>query len=175
MKYAAASLLALLISFTTFSQKEKGKDYFLVDFSAWDSLSGTDRATIDSLIPLYHSARSDTTRFSILNTLTERLNETRLWTQYNLLVHDKTNTILRSGEKLQEKVERAVKKYYASSLQTLGYYQENTLGNLPKAMEYYYEAKKIQEEIQDLRGLGFTINNMAKIVTPKPPPTFIML
>ena len=54
MKYAAASFLALVMSFSSFSQK--GKEYLLIDSVNYDSLSPNDKIVSDSLLTIYHNA-----------------------------------------------------------------------------------------------------------------------
>jgi serine phosphatase RsbU (regulator of sigma subunit) len=159
MKYAVASLFAILISLSSFSQK--GKDYFLLDSVGYDSLSLSDKALLDSILPLYHKAKNDTTRFRLLNGLVEGLNAEKLWPRYNILVHGMTEAALKDQSAFSKEEEYATKKYYASSLQSLGLYQENVAADLAKAMDYYNECKKIQEAVGDKHGLGLTLNNMA--------------
>lgn len=158
MKYVFASLLSLLISLSSFSQK--GKEYFLVDSVNYDSLPPQDRAILDSLLPLYHSAPQDTTRLKILVTLAENLSTESLWPRYNDLLYQTAELLLKNTNGMNPRVIRSLKKSYAMSLQDKGFAAEGFAGNITAALDYYYRCKRIQEEIGDKKGLSSTINNI---------------
>lgn len=162
MKYALASFLALLISFSSFSQK--GKKYFLIDSIEHDSLAINDKALIDSLLPIYHKSRNDTTKLTILSELSGGLIDEQIWVKYNNLLFIKSKSLLENKKSMNVKELASVKKCYARALQNKGYYIQNFEGDQEKAMEYYSKCLEIQREINDKEGISTTLNNMANTI-----------
>ena len=158
MKYAFVSLLALLISISSLSQR--GKEYFLVDSVNYDSLPAGDRALLDSLLPVYHAAKNDTTKLKILVSFAEGLSDETLWPRYNDLLNKKAEQLLKNSRSLSREEILSVKKSYAMSLQDKGYYEQNFNANIPVSLVYYNSCRKIQEEIGDKKGLANTLNNI---------------
>lgn len=169
MKYALASFLALVISISSFLPTEasaqagsqKGKEYFLIDILAYDSLAVSDKALIDSLLPFYHQEKSDTSQLRFLSELSSGLIDEKIWSQYNRILYARTNALLKNKGTLNKTEVKMIKKYFAISLQNLGYYVQNYQADQAKAMQYYSECLQIQKEVGDNSGLATTLNNMA--------------
>jgi serine phosphatase RsbU (regulator of sigma subunit) len=57
---------------------------------------------------------------------------------------------------------KSLKKSLANALNNIGYVQQ-TRGDIPNALEYYFKCLKIFEEIQDKKGIATTLNNIGFI------------
>ncbi len=158
-------LLSAWILYGVLSYSQKGKEYFLIDTIAYDSLAVNDKELIDSLLPLYHRASQDTVKIGYLSELSSSLIDERIWSQYNRILHRKTKEKLRDEKSLSAKELKIMKKYFAVSLQNLGYYVQNYEGDQNKAMGYYAECLKIQKEVIDSGGIATTLNNMANTLS----------
>src|ERR1035437_2888784 len=154
-------LFFFFITFSSYSQKEK--NYFLVDSIKYEILSKNDKAVIDSILPLYHKAKQDTEKLSLLTVLIQNLNNETVWPKYNQLLYTRSQELLQDSKLRSEKEIKTIKKYFASALQDIGFQADNFEFNNLKALDYYEKALNIQEEIGDKHGASITINNMAVI------------
>src|ERR1051325_5111747 len=161
MRIAILLLTALLLPAICFSQK-KDKRYFLIDSITYDSLSPNDKAVIDSILPLYHKAATDTARLSYLDYLSSNLGEANLWRQYSQIAYEKTKGMLRDSASMNLTMLRLVKNYYGTCLQNIGYYK-SLQGDKAAALDYDEQSLKIFGETNNKAGMSGTFNNMAII------------
>jgi tetratricopeptide (TPR) repeat protein len=116
--------------------------------------------TIDSLKLALKTAAHDTVRCEVLTALAESAPDGE-WEKYNeqlKIIAEKNIKTPSSG--VHEK--KLFKKYYATSLSNMGgiYHSQ---GHVAKALEFYQESLKIQEEVGDKKGVATTFNNIGFI------------
>ncbi len=113
---------------------------------------------IDSLKVELKNAKHDTTRCSILNLLSENASEEE-WPEYN-------EQLLKLAEKSVTKANVALKPIYLKhlgvALNNAGYLATNK-GDIPKALEYLHRSLKIQEEVNDKKGVASSLINIGFI------------
>ena len=129
--------------------------FILVSSHTYSQVSQT-----DSLKNLLKTAKHDTVRCYILNTLVEYEYDEKIWPIYNEQL----------AELAQKNATTTTSKYlktfylkcYANSLNNKGFLEQEH-GDIAKALEYYSKALKTQEQIDDKKGMATTINNIAYI------------
>ncbi|MBA3663891.1 MAG: tetratricopeptide repeat protein [Bacteroidetes bacterium] len=95
-------LLFLLCYFGGFSQYAD-KKYYLVDSIELSLLDKEDKNTLDSLITIYHQAKTDSVKLITLDRLTH-LNDFNTWVKYNFLLLTETKKVLaKSSANLKNK------------------------------------------------------------------------
>ena len=146
---------------------QKGKEYFLIDSINYETLSQDDKYMLDSLLPLYHKAKHDTSKLRILETLDESLNDESVWPRYNKLMYAEVENHLKDSASLTTQEVKAYKKYFATALQGIGYCAQYFEGNSIKALEYYNRSMKINEEVGDKLSMATTLSNIGGIYLDK--------
>ena len=150
-KYALFLVLAFLIK-TTFSQV-KDKNWLLLDSVNYNSITGLNKIILDSLLPIYHKAKSDTAKISLLLGIAENLEDEALWPRYNRLAYE---AACKGGN------ETTYLKHKASALNNMGFFSHNN-GNIPAAINYYSEALTIREKTKDQHGIANSLNNLGAL------------
>ncbi len=114
----------------------------------------------DSLKTEIKNAKHDTTRCKLLSTLIEVEYDEKIWPGYNDELFDlaKKNSEAEKPGKLKD----AYLTFFANATNNKGYMAQEH-GDISKALEYYFSALKLEEQIGDKRNLATTINNIAYI------------
>jgi len=141
-----------LFNLSTFSQV-KDKDWLLVDGVDYTKLHATDRYLLDSILPLYHKAKHDSVKLSLLNSLIENCNDEALWPKYN----DFMLSIAQNGDG-----SKFYLIYQAAALNNIGYDSDNK-GDVNKAIDYYTRALKLREKAGDKKGIAESTNNLGSL------------
>ncbi len=145
-----------------FSFGQKGKEYFLIDSIDYEAMAPNDKAVLDSLLPLYHNAKTDTAKLRVLDVLSSSLGDSKTWHQYSLLVYDKTRSMLSDSASFSHSDLDLVKNYFGNSLQNIGLYY--TLhGDKNKALDCYEKSLKVLRETGNKLGISGTLNNMSVV------------
>lgn len=143
---------------TAWSQTKK--DFYLIDSLNPAELSTQDKSTLDSLLPLYHKASSDTLRLHYLDRISSGLNDDRIWSQYNRIFLHQSSRHLRDSNRMSADEKIAVLNFYGNALQNLGYYN-NIKGRNDSAVWYYDKSLSVFLYTGNQYGLSGTYNNQA--------------
>lgn len=144
----------LLFSYSHSYSQKKDKAWFLLDSIDYSKLSDDDRKIFDSILPVYHNAKQDTTRLSAILFLANSISDETIWPRYNLLLLQ----LAGNGGK-----DKTYLKYSADAYNNLGYEFANFKADNSKAIEYYEKSIKIREEIGDKKGICAGLNNLGDI------------
>ena len=113
---------------------------------------------VDSLKLKLKMAKHDTTRCNILNALTETADD-KEWPLFN-------DQLLKLAEKNSQTANAQLKSIYlnhlAAAINNLGFIARQE-GDIPKAIDYFLQSLKIQEEIKNQKGIALTLNNIGAI------------
>ena len=139
-----AKNIFLLLAFLTFNVKLNAQDLL-----------------IDSLKQALKTAKHDTTRCNILNELIESENEDKVWSVYNdqLLKLAERGATKESHNALEKK---CYLKYLSAALNNIGFLAQNQ-GEILKALKYYLKSLKIDENLNDKKGIAHSLNNIGSI------------
>ncbi|MCB0401911.1 MAG: tetratricopeptide repeat protein [Flavobacteriales bacterium] len=134
---------------------------YLVDSLPLTSISEQDKHALDSLLPIYHRAQSDTGRLSILNKIIETSIGDDVWPLYNQLLYDQSREVL-SNPMLSKQEKNFVKKCMAAAINNYGYLAYNS-GQPDQAINYYKQSLKYYQELLDKDGMATCFNNLAAL------------
>jgi serine phosphatase RsbU (regulator of sigma subunit)/Tfp pilus assembly protein PilF len=113
---------------------------------------------LDSLKLALKNAKHDTTRCNLLNLLSENASEEE-WPVYN-------EQLLKLADKSAVNASPAIRPIYLKhlgvALNNAGYLATNQ-GDIPKALEYLHRSLKIQEEVNDKKGVASSLINIGFI------------
>jgi serine phosphatase RsbU (regulator of sigma subunit) len=141
----------LFLDNEVFSQNKYDKSFYLIDIKSDFVFEKSDKATVDSLLKIYHSSNKEIVRLGILKSFSEGLISEYLWTNYNHYLFDLT----------ANKTDSLNKVYNGVALNNLGYEAQYITNDLVKAKKYYQLAYDTYHSIGDLDGKANVINNMA--------------
>ena len=114
--------------------------------------------TVDSMKLALKTAKHDTTRCNILNALTEIASDEE-WPLFN-------QQLLKLAKKNSQTTNAQLKpiylKHVAAAINNLGFLARQE-GDIPKAIDYFLQSLKIQEEIKNDQGIALTLNNIGVI------------
>jgi serine phosphatase RsbU (regulator of sigma subunit) len=132
----------------------------LVDSLVLEELSEGDKQLVDSCLKVYHKAKNDTSKAHAIEFIVEECWDDNVWPKYNQWVY------LFVKKKLEKNPPTPIKKNLfsslASALNNIGFIHYNQ-GDIPLALEYYHKNLKIQEEINDKKGMAQSYNNIGGI------------
>lgn len=162
MKTATLSifLTLLLLSGSTVSAQFGDPDFYLLDSIEVEELSDWDSILLDTSLTQYHQTKEDTDRLEILKNLVWKCWDEEVWPRYNDLIIEKVQNNLSLPISDQER--RKNKYYLADAISNLGF-TEDQKGDYGAALDYYHEALRIHEEIEDKQGAAVALNNIAVI------------
>jgi serine phosphatase RsbU (regulator of sigma subunit)/Tfp pilus assembly protein PilF len=147
----------LLFCFTLFNygafSQVKDKDWLLVDGIDYVHLHPSEKALLDSILPLYHKANHDSIRLRLLNYIVENCNDDAVWPRYN-------EYMLFTVEKGDNSKFYLI--YKAAAFNNIGF-NADSKGNIAKAIEYFNKALKIREQAGDKQGIAESINNLGTL------------
>lgn len=114
----------------------------------------------DSLKNLLSAAKHDTVRCYLLSALVEFEYDEKIWPIYNEQLFELTKK--NATEAKSAYLKDFYLRYYSNAINNKGFLAQEH-GHIAKALEYYSEALKIQEQINDKRAMALSINNIAYI------------
>jgi len=155
MLSAKKNILALIFCFITFlfHSQTKDKNWLLLDSVNYNSISNQNKSILDSILPLYHQAKQDTDKISLLLVLAEIIEDENLWPRYNRLVYD---AACKGGNQF------IYLRYKAAALHNMGFLAQNN-GNIPAAVNYYSQALSLREQIKDSIGIANSLNGLGYV------------
>ncbi|MBA2611233.1 MAG: tetratricopeptide repeat protein [Bacteroidetes bacterium] len=114
----------------------------------------------DSLKTEIKNAKHDTTRCKLLSMLIENEYDEKIWPAYN----EKLFELAKKNVEAQApgKLKNAYLTYFANATNNKGYLAQEH-GDISKALEYYFSALKLEEQLGDKKNMATTINNIAYI------------
>ncbi len=115
----------------------------------------------DSLKKVLKTANHDTIRCNILNQLIEDESDDKIWPDYNEQVKRICEQNLMKSN-LNDALRIFYTKKLGNAFNNAGFLA-NQNGDMPKALEYFHKALKLQKEINDESGLAFSLNNIGAI------------
>jgi serine phosphatase RsbU (regulator of sigma subunit) len=116
---------------------------------------------IDSLKNILQLPQHDTSRIKILYELVKKVSDRKIWPVYNQDMLKLTQSNLKKSD-AKSTLHTFYLKYYASALNNVGFlaYLE---GDVPKSLENYYSALKIQENLKYEKEIATSLNNIASV------------
>ncbi len=116
----------------------------------------TQAQNIDSLVNALNKSKNDTIKINILLSLIENVSDDKVWPLYNdqmlqlseKLLQDKNESIIRKG-----------KKGLAEAYNNLAFIYNNQ-GDIPKALDYFGQSLKLQQEVGSQLGVAELLGNM---------------
>ena len=153
-------LLILLLPTLLVAQTPADKEYYLVDGLILQDLVPSDRRLLDSCLMVYHTSKQDTDKIFSLNNLCDFMID-ESWSKYQFVQYELIELAL---EKYKEpNVVKGLEASLAVSLNNLGLFYENQEGNIPKALEFYHKGLKINERINNKKGIALLLNRTGNI------------
>ena len=134
--------------------------FFLIFLFLYLDFVKAQNKEIDSLKLALQNSNNDTLKANILSALTSIAPDGE-WEDYNDLLKNLCEDKIKTLPKTQIDF-KTYQKYYAASLDNLGLIYSNK-SDLPKAMEYFREGLKIQEEIGDKSGIATSLNGIGVV------------
>ena len=155
MLSAKKNILALILCFSPFLfyAQVKDKKWLLLDSVNYSTISKENKIILDSILPLYHKAKQDTDKLSLLLTLSEIIEDENLWPRYNRLAYE---AACKGGDAI------VYLRGKANALNNMGYLAQSN-GNIPVAINYYSQALALREKIKDKYGIANSLNNLGYI------------
>ena len=158
LKFSIYILLSL-ISFSGFNQNFADKDFYLIDSLKLNELSKGDIELLDSSLKLFREAQNDTSKINAIGIICENMMHAD-WVKYQRFQH---NFIKEAKAKNpSEKINLFLLRALATSLNNLGYIDIKG-GKVLSGIGYYTEALKIQEELDDKKGVATSYNNIGLV------------
>jgi len=136
------------------------RNFFFILFFLFQTSAFTQSKVIDSLKIVLKNAEHDTTRCKILGMMVEFEYDNKIWPIYNEQLYELTKKNIESAT--TDKLKKPYLAHFASAINNKGFLAQE-FGNISKALEYYYSALKVQEQVNDKKGMATTINNIAYI------------
>lgn len=136
-----------------FSQNKYDKLFYLIDIKPDFVFSSIEKRNLDSLLKIYHHAKSDTIQLEYLQFFSERLTNEYLWTRYNRYFYQYSN----------QKNDSLYTYYKACALNNFGYESQYVKNNLEEAKKYYQQSYELFKAANNSSGMGVEINNLAFI------------
>jgi len=159
------AFLCLFLSLN--AQEYVNKEYYLLDSLDISSTSPKEKYLLESSLKKYHSSSHDTLKLKAISHLVENSWDNKIWPRYNAWVFHFTKKKLGGliDTYYQEEsslVDKQLLLYYANAVNNFGIIQSE-IGDLPKALEYYFTSLGIREYVNDELGTSETYNNIGSI------------
>lgn len=136
------------------------RNFFFILFLFLQTIGISQSNMMDSLKIVLKNAKHDTTRCKILGMMVEFEYNDKIWPMYNEQLYELAKKNIESAT--TDKLKKPYLAHYASAINNKGFLAQE-FGNISKALEYYYSALKVQEQVNDTKGMATTINNIAYI------------
>ncbi len=152
----------LFITNLAIGQTFADKGYYLVDELALDSISATDSVLVERSLKEFHQVTDDTAKVNAVNHIVEESWDNNLWPMYNQWVYEFVESQLSHEKNQDPKVQRRLKTLLTDALNNIGYIYD-LHGNPDLALEHYKKAIKLDKELGNNSGVGYTLNNIGLI------------
>jgi len=159
------AFLCLFLSLN--AQEYVDKKYYLIDSLDLSSASSKEKTLLESSLKEYHSSKHDTLKLKAISHLVENSWDNKIWPRYNAWVYhftkEKLGRLVDAFYKRNlSSVDKQLLLYYANAVNNFGIIQSE-IGDLPKALEYYFISLAIREYVNDDLGSSETYNNIGAI------------
>jgi two-component sensor histidine kinase len=149
------------------AQEYVDKKYYLLDSLDISSTSSKEKSLLESSLKEYYSASHDTLKLKAISHLVENSWDNKIWPRYNAWVYHFTKKELGKITNTYYKrelssIDKQLLLYYANAINNFGIIQSD-IGDLPKALEYYFISLSIRKHIYDDLGTSETYNNIGSI------------
>ena len=135
---------------------------YLITELELSELTEADQLLLDTNITNYHKATIDTVKLDILNIIIEACWNDNVWPKYNRLVLESVKKQLLNSATDNNKLIVKLKSILAGALNNEGYYFKE-FGDIPLALDYYEQSLKIDESIENDKGVATSLNNIGSI------------
>ncbi len=154
------SILLLLISLQGVAQKFADKEYYLVDSIVLKELSATNKQLIDSCLKVYHKAKEDTSKIKAIEFLVDKCSDDRVYPKYNLWVYHFVQEKIDSHP--PSRIKKSLLTSLINALNNIGIIYNNQ-GDISLALISFHKSLKIQEKLEDKKGMATSFNNIGLI------------
>jgi len=166
-KKRVISIVFLCLFLSLNAQEYVDKHYYLLDSLDISSTSPKEKSLLESSLKEYHSSLHDTLKLKAISNLVEKSWDNKIWPRYNAWAYHFTkkklgNIIDTYYQVNLSSVDKKLLLYYANSVNNFGIIQSE-IGDLPKALEYYFISLSIREHVNDDLGTSETYNNIGSI------------
>jgi len=149
------------------AQEYVDNKYYLIDSLDISTASSKEKTLLESSLKEYHSSKHDTLRLKVISHLVENSWDNKIWPRYNAWVYhftkEKLGRLVNTFYKRNlSSVDKQLLLYYANAINNFGIIQSE-IGDLPKALEYYFISLAIREHVNDELGSSETYNNIGSI------------
>lgn len=146
-----------LISFFIYSQFAD-KSYYLVDSLVIKELHPENKKILDSILPQYHQAKTDSFRYSLLEKIVENSADYEFCEKYNTLLFNLTKNALVKKD-ITDKNRKTCSRFHATALIYKGLIYSDK-GKVKESLAFYMKALKIFEALDYKVGIGYALNNI---------------
>jgi len=166
-KKGVISIILLCLFLSLNAQEYVDEKYYLLDSLDLSSTSSKEKKLLESSLKEYHSSSHDTLKLKAISHLVENSWDNKIWPRYNAWVYYFTKKKLGDlvGTYYQKElslVDEQLLLYYANAINNFGIVQSE-IGDLPKALEYYFISLGIREHVKDDLGTSETYNNIGSV------------
>ena len=166
-KKRVISIIFLCLFLSLNAQEYVDEEYYLLDSLDISSTSVKEKTLLESSLKKYHSSSHDTLKLKTISHLVENSWDNKIWPRYNAWVYHFTKKELGDiidtyYQRNLSSVDKQLLLYYANAVNNFGLIQSE-IGDLPKALEYYFVSLAIREHIKDDLGTSETYNNIGSI------------
>jgi len=161
------SIIFLCLFLSLNAQEYVDKKYYLLDSLDISSTSSKEKSLLESSLKKYHSSSHDTLKLKAISHLVENSWDNKIWPRYNAWAYHFTkkelgNIIDTYYQRNLTSVDKQLLLYYANAVNNFGIIQSE-IGDLPKALEYYFISLGIREHVNDDLGASETYNNIGAV------------
>ena len=162
------SIVFLCLFLSLNAQEYVDEKYYLLDSLDLSSTSSKEKTLLESSLKEYHSSLQDTLKLKAISHLVENSWDNKIWPRYNAWVYRFTKKELGNltDTYYQRELSLLDKKlllYYANAVNNFGIIQSE-IGDLPKALEYYFVSLGIREHVKDGIGISEAYNNIGSVI-----------
>ncbi|NQY29307.1 MAG: tetratricopeptide repeat protein [Flavobacteriaceae bacterium] len=161
------SIVFLCLFLRLNAQEYVDEKYYLLDSLDLSLTSSKEKNLLESSLKKYHSASQDTLKLKAISHLVENSWDNKIWPRYNAWVYlftkENLGDLIDTYYQIElSPVDRQLLLYYANAVNNFGIIQSE-IGDLPKALEYYFVSLGIREHIKDNIGISETYNNIGAV------------
>ena len=166
-KNGVISILFLCLFLSLNAQEYVDKEYYLLDSLDISSTSAKEKLLLESSLKEYHSSSHDTLKLKAISYLVENSWDNKIWPRYNAwafhFTKEKLGKLIETYyQKELSSVDKQLLLYYANAINNFGIIQSE-IGDLPKALEYYFISLGIREYVNDELGASEAYNNIGAV------------
>ena len=153
-------LIYFLFPLLGIAQQVTDQQYYLVSNLNLEEFTTADRKLLDSCLTDYHAAVHDTDKINALNGICDLMVHDA-WSKYQFYQYKLTEQAIENHSDLAEK--RSLQLSLEVSLNNIGLFYERQQGNISKALTYYHKSLKINEELDNKKGIAIMLNRIGVI------------